>query len=570
MGGRSYQPLIPLFLLGVGLIYWGSSEDSPSQASRQPPVAQTLTEGEVQGSSTVEVRHRNSPGPYIAVAPPRQHGPEAGFGNQGDQAPERKGAWRRIAAEPHSFRTSSVGGPSTAIDCNSCNSRFVVSYHSSCGRCDCRARLTTAHKYNQSTVAAPGGQSPRQGRAECGFATMVCADRTTHAWASVSSPGTWTKVRRGHCGGRSGNARNLGWTAVRRYCLLGRPRLVSSGVFSARAGGIATCGGAPCLQHGDTAAIGRQPAEWPFAHGGGLYWLRRVCERGFWRTRLGAQFRPPDYRLGTGDGQPPGPCSDAAPRCAVAVSEPGTAHALRDVSIYYAGAPQCPVVLHVDDRVHGPLLHRELCVALGLQVSEWHCRRVVEALPSFPPEQYVLSESSMAWQRILVPVDLRLLGGRVSLVAALRSQPWAYAAQEAAEQQHVSLVIEQLCRVGQSWFAPSACVLLLPQGDTLQVWPCERLVRPAFPCRSGSLSPRLSLGDVFSTSLSLSGPAEVAFHQGSGANSVILYPQGLRYAFAPTFADHLAIRSAVMGDFMSGLEGSVEPFSHFARVLPPA
>ena len=277
-----------------------------------------------------------------------------------------------------------------------------------------------------------------------------------------------------------------------------------------------------------------------------------------------------DYRLGTGDGQPPGPCSDAAPRCAVAVSEPGTAHALRDVSIYYPGAPQCPVVLHVDDRVHGPLLHRELCVALGLQVSEWHCRRVVEALPSFPPEQYVLSESSMAWQRILVPVDLRLLGGRVSLVAALRSQPWAYAAQEAAEQQHVSLVIEQLCRVGQSWFAPSACVLLLPQGDTLQVWPCERLVRPAFPCRSGSLSPRLSLGDVFSTSLSLSGPAEVAFHQGSGANSVILYPQGLRYAFAPTFADHLAIRSAVMGDFMSGLEGSVEPFSHFARVLPPA
>eukprot|EP00439_Symbiodinium_sp_Y106_P045284 s1821_g5.t1 len=234
------------------------------------------------------------------------------------------------------------------------------------------------------------------------------------------------------------------------------------------------------------------------------------------------------------------------------------------------GGPQCPVVLHVDDRVHGPLLHRELCVALGLQVSEWHCRRVVEALPSFPPEQYVLSESSMAWQRILVPVDLRLLGGRVSLVAALRSQPWAYAAQEAAEQQHVSLVIEQLCRVGQSWFAPSACVLLLPQGDTLQVWPCERLVRPAFPCRSGSLSPRLSLGDVFSTSLSLSGPAEVAFHQGSGANSVILYPQGLRYAFAPTFADHLAIRSAVMGDFMSGLEGSVEPFSHFARVLPPA
>ena len=56
---------------------------------------------------------------------------------------------------------------------------------------------------------------------------------------------------------------------------------------------IATCGGTPCLQHGDTAAIGRQPAEWPFAHGGGLYWLRRVCERGFCgRARLGAQFRP--------------------------------------------------------------------------------------------------------------------------------------------------------------------------------------------------------------------------------------------------------------------------------------
>eukprot|EP00439_Symbiodinium_sp_Y106_P036772 s7457_g4.t1 len=170
---------------------------------------------------------------------------------------------------------------------------------------------------------------------------------------------------------------------------------------------------------------------------------------------------------------------------------------------------------------------------------------------------------------MLVPVDLRLLGGRISLVNARRNQPCEEIVQAAADQQRLAVSCAQiLCRLANSWFVPSARALLLPQGDALQIWPSERLTRPTFPNRPGSLSPRLSLEDVFSTSLSLSGPSEVAFHQSSSANAVVLYPHGLYYAYVPSFADQVAIRSAVMGGFMSDSAGGAEPFSHFDRQHP--
>ncbi|CAE7826777.1 unnamed protein product [Symbiodinium sp. CCMP2592] len=79
----------------------------------------------------------------------------------------------------------------------------------------------------------------------------------------------------------------------------------------------------------------------------------------------------------------------------------------------------------------------------------------------------------------------------------------------------------------------------------------------------------LSLEDVFSTSLSLPSPAELAFHEESGANAVVMFPNGLHFTFAPAFADHLSIRSTVMGRFMADVTSGAQDFSHFARVLPP-
>ncbi|CAE7704408.1 unnamed protein product [Symbiodinium sp. CCMP2592] len=217
---------------------------------------------------------------------------------------------------------------------------------------------------------------------------------------------------------------------------------------------------------------------------------------------------------------------------------------MRDIGVFAPSLAHCPQVLHVDDRTHGALLFRQVCSALGLQTAEWSWRRQVETLPSLPPEQYVLTELTLPWFRIRVPVDLRAVGGSVSLLDTFRHQPGAAIIRDAAVQQGIHVDVNNcLCRLGNAWFVPQAYVLLLPQGDALQ--------------------------DVFSTSLSLPGPAELAFHSETGVNAVVLYANGLFFTFAPMFADHLSIRSTVMGAFMSDVTCGGATFSHFARVLPP-
>ena len=233
MGGRSYRPLIPLFCL-----VWDSSI---GVAARIPRVRRAASPPWYRRARRARCKARQRLKCGIGTAQDRilllhHHGsmaPKPASGTKETKPQKGKGRGEELQQNRIHF-----GLPQSVVQAlQSIATRATQDLWSPTiaagGRCDCRARLTEAHKYNQSTVEAPGGQSPRQGRAGCGFATiaMVCADRTTHAWASVSGPRTWTKVRRGHCGGRSGNARNLGWTAVRCYCLLGRPRLVGSGAY---------------------------------------------------------------------------------------------------------------------------------------------------------------------------------------------------------------------------------------------------------------------------------------------------------------------------------------------------
>ncbi|CAE7446101.1 unnamed protein product [Symbiodinium sp. CCMP2592] len=227
-------------------------------------------------------------------------------------------------------------------------------------------------------------------------------------------------------------------------------------------------------------------------------------------------------------------------------------------------------LLHADDRAHGHLLFLQVCEALGVQASAWHWHRIVETLPSLPPEQYVLLPNSMPWHRVLMPVDLRPLGGSVSLVATERNQPCGNIVADAAAQQQLSIAEQDfLCRTCGAWFVPQAYTSMLPRGDTLQAWPVQRDRASARTEHGGSLSPRLSLEDVFSTSLSLPSPVALAFHEENGANAVVLYTQGLHYTFAPVYADHLSIRSTVMGSFMHEVTSGGLEFSHFARILPP-
>ncbi|CAE7362809.1 PTAC2 [Symbiodinium sp. CCMP2592] len=243
---------------------------------------------------------------------------------------------------------------------------------------------------------------------------------------------------------------------------------------------------------------------------------------------------------------------------------------LRDIGVFTPASPLRLYLLHADDRAHGHLLFLQVCEALGVQASAWHWHRIVETLPSLPPEQYVLLPNSMPWHRVLMPVDLRPLGGIVSLVVTERNQPCGNIVADAAAQQQLSIAEQDfLCRTCGAWFVPQAYTSMLPRGDTLQAWPVQRDRASARTEHGGSLSPRLSLEDVFSTSLSLPSPVDLAFHEENGANAVVLYTQGLHYTFAPVYADHLSIRSTVMGSFMHEVTSGGLEFSHFARILPP-
>ena len=96
---------------------------------------------------------------------------------------------------------------------------------------------------------------------------------------------------------------------------------------------------------------------------------------------------------------------------------------IRSIGVFQDGANAQPVVMHADVRMQGPLLDLMLCRAFGLQHSCWNVRRVLATLPSLPAEQYILSPRTLPWYDAHTPVDLRPVGGRISLVVTRRDLP---------------------------------------------------------------------------------------------------------------------------------------------------
>ncbi|CAE7632916.1 scube2 [Symbiodinium sp. CCMP2592] len=123
------------------------------------------------------------------------------------------------------------------------------------------------------------------------------------------------------------------------------------------------------------------------------------------------------------------------------------------------GVDQCPFVLQADVRAHGALLFRWIGTALQLRWDQWHFRRQVELVSALPTEQYVLSEWSLAWHQVQIPVDLRPIGGVVALAEVHRNQPCGQVIQHVASMQGCPVPADLLCRVGAQWFTPEAYTL---------------------------------------------------------------------------------------------------------------
>ena len=233
--------------------------------------------------------------------------------------------------------------------------------------------------------------------------------------------------------------------------------------------------------------------------------------------------------------------------------------------MFLPGGDAGPTTLHADQRVFGRPLHTGICASLGLQAEEWDCRRLLETVPNFPVEQYVLSPLSLRWDHMHIPVDLRPINSRVVVVDAVRSQPCGLIVEQALQQ--VGIRADSrcfLCRTGDGWFLPSAYVTLLPRGDSFQVWPLARV--PSLQYMVPSSSPA-TVEDRFAVSAVVPAPTDEDFQAAAAYNSVVISDMGLFYVHAPTYAEHTAIRAAVLSDYRDqhpGL-GSLQ----FLRLLPP-
>ena len=242
--------------------------------------------------------------------------------------------------------------------------------------------------------------------------------------------------------------------------------------------------------------------------------------------------------------------------------------ALRTIGVFRPQVDNQPAVLIVDDRAHGRVLSRMLCTAYGISEVDWLLRRLVEALPSLPPEQYVLEPASLPWNLVQVPVDLCPLSGRISLYPANRCETCGEVAARAILDQHLGPCPAFLCRTSQGWFHPNSRLLLLPYGDAFQVWPMNQAAVSSLAVEESDGRPA-TLEDRFSTSLSLPHVGELAYHDLSGANAVVLHSHGHTYTCVPSYADHLSLRAAALSAVAADLQVLPRGQLCFARLLPP-
>ncbi|OLQ06438.1 hypothetical protein AK812_SmicGene10271 [Symbiodinium microadriaticum] len=219
----------------------------------------------------------------------------------------------------------------------------------------------------------------------------------------------------------------------------------------------------------------------------------------------------------------------------------------------------------------GRALEVSICRAIGRQAAEWECYRLLEALPALPPEQYVLRRTSVSWHLSIVPVDLRPIGGPISLAYADRVMPCGAIAHMAiADQPALGCPEDFLCRTSQGWFAPDAALLLLPHCDAFQVWPLQ-LAQAAPPPTTLSLLRQSSGSELFAESLEPTEGAERASTDDFVGQGVIIASNGLVYVTITAFADQDSIRSNALFAYLgpSGLGIEYGGLTHFARVLPP-
>ena len=185
----------------------------------------------------------------------------------------------------------------------------------------------------------------------------------------------------------------------------------------------------------------------------------------------------------------------------------------------------CPITMLADERLHGSALHRRILLNLGAGGTQYSSILLQSPLPGLPAEQLLFLPPDLGWNDVLLPIDLRPLGGAICLVRDQRSATCGQLLAAALESQGRFRALQGvLGRCCLGWFSLGSQPLILPGVDALQFayGPEPNQVQPLF---GASLEPPFTLDTLMQVSAVQAGPpielftgfsANVSVHRGSG------------------------------------------------------
>ena len=145
-------------------------------------------------------------------------------------------------------------------------------------------------------------------------------------------------------------------------------------------------------------------------------------------------------------------------------TDPPASMPARNICVFDPQAARWPTVCRAEVRMRGCFLHNSILAVLNHNRHTGRCLSVSPPLPDLPTEQYVIGSTTQHWSVITVPVDLRLLGGGISVhsVPCTATGEDIFAA--AASVQRLSLPQNYYCQVGSLVLHPAAQAILTGTG----------------------------------------------------------------------------------------------------------
>ena len=180
----------------------------------------------------------------------------------------------------------------------------------------------------------------------------------------------------------------------------------------------------------------------------------------------------------------------------------------------------CPITMLADERLHGPALHHRIALNLGSDGVDAGVVQLQSPLPGLPAEQLLFLPPDIGWNSLVLPVDLRPLGGGICLIRCERSDTCGQVLAAALEQQGRFRALQGvLGRCSLGWFSLGSQPLILHNVYALQFahGPEPAQVQPLF---GASLEPPFTLDTLMQVSATPAGPP-VELFSGFSANHAV-------------------------------------------------